>query len=74
MAATKLYGVFFGSKWGMTTNGRIALQEAKKHEGATVRVMKKPDDNQGWDAPTFRAFSDQIYPTKAGPILPKAIC
>ena len=54
-----LYGVFVGSKWGMVTNKKLALKEAKKHKGE-VRAMPYPKDTSAWDYPTFYVCSDQI--------------
>jgi hypothetical protein len=54
-----LYGVFANGKWGMTTNKKNAMVEAKKHKGE-VRQMPYPKDTYSWDAPTFRVCSDQI--------------
>lgn len=59
MAKQRLYGVFRGSKWGMTRNKRRALQAAKKH-GAEVRAMDLPESNGAWDYPTFYLLSDRI--------------
>lgn len=60
-----LYGVFAGTKFGMTTNKRKALTEAKKRGGFVTR-MDYPHDTHAWDAPTFYACSDVIadYPAE----------
>jgi len=54
----KLYGVFVGSKWGMTRNKRLALRTAKKHRGE-VRSMPEPESTY-WDLPTFYVCSDRV--------------
>lgn len=73
----KLYGVFSNigrnDRWGMTNNKRVAINAAKEIKGATVRSMNDPD-SKVWDAPTFRACSEQIYPTVAPAVLPLPVC
>lgn len=61
----KLYGVFAGGKWGMTTNKKNAMEQAKKHQGE-VRVMPYPQDTHAWDYPTFRVCSDPIADFRLG--------
>ncbi len=61
----KLYGVFWGTKWGMTRNKRVAITEAKKRDGATVRAKNDTPEIGSYDMPTFWALSDQIWPTVA---------
>ena len=51
-----LYGVFVGSKFGVTTNKKQALAFARKHGGFVTR-MPYPGDTHYWDAPTFRVCS-----------------
>lgn len=68
-----VYGVFFGTKWAMTRSKRKAITEAKKHADGQVFKRDHCEDNESWDAPTFRAMSTQIYPFVAD-ILPRAIC
>jgi hypothetical protein len=70
-----LYGVFLGSRWGMTRNREAALNAARGVAGAEVRAMPEPDSTS-WDAPTFRLLSDQIYPeaVPAEATWPKAVC
>lgn len=60
----KVYGVFVGSKWGVTTDRAKAVKAASE-QGGTVRSMRKDvyDDGNsgrdgGWDSPTFYALSE----------------
>jgi len=64
MAAWSLYGVFAGSKWGMTTNKREALRAAKEHKGY-VRLMAYPRDTHYWDPRTFIVCSDPLADFRA---------
>jgi hypothetical protein len=75
-APAALYGVFLGSKWGMTRDREVALQAARGFDGAEVREVASYSEADAWDAPTFRALSDRIYPTPqpAEASWPKAIC
>jgi hypothetical protein len=59
----KLYGVFAGTKWGMTTLKRVALRAARKVNGE-VRAMPYPRDTGYWDLPTFYVCSERVF--KAG--------
>lgn len=56
MANWTLYGVFVGSKWGMTTNRKQAIAAAKEGRGY-VRSMPYPSDASSWDVATFRVCS-----------------
>lgn len=73
-----LYGVFCGTKWGMTRNRRLAIAKAKEIQKesqlpAQVRAMNEPESTY-WDMPTFIACSLKIWPEHGPAILPKAIC
>lgn len=69
-----LYGVFAGTKFGLTRNRANAIERAKEVNG-TVRV-KWTESEVGWDAPTFMSCSIQIWPITEieSKCLPKAIC
>lgn len=56
-----LYGVFAGTKWGMTTNRKMAIKSAQTARGYITR-MKYPVGNGSnvWDAPTFKMCSDLL--------------
>jgi hypothetical protein len=73
--AKTLYGVFWGSKWGMTFDRAAAFSAVEGKAGATIRAMPDPEATD-WDAPTFRVCSDQIYPEPipAEAQWPRAIC
>lgn len=53
-----LYGVFVGTKWGMTRNRRVAIKAAREARGQ-VRVMEEPESVY-WDMPTFYACSTLV--------------
>ena len=54
-----IYGVFFGTKWALTTNKKQALAAAKKHQGYVTRMPY--DSSRGpWDAPTFKVCSTLV--------------
>lgn len=56
-----LYGVFFGTKWAMTTNKRRAIVLARENQGlVTVHYGPKARWAGPWDAPTLRAVSDVV--------------
>lgn len=58
----KIYGVFWGSKWGMTRNKKVAIDACKGKDGATVRAKNDTPEIHAYDRPTFWALSDQIWP------------
>jgi hypothetical protein len=58
--ATKLYGVFIGSKFGMCRNRKVAIKAVKKAGDGMVRSMDLPHTRY-WDRPTFYACSDPVY-------------
>ena len=68
--ARTLYGVFAGSKFGMTWNKRVAIREAKRL-GGTVRYMADPESSY-WDGPTFRVSSRPLDVETAKPKKRKA--
>lgn len=55
------YGVFAGSKFGLTTRKKEALKCAKEHKGE-VRVFANfyGPDYPSFDAPTFRILSEPV--------------
>jgi hypothetical protein len=57
----QVYGVFLGSKWGITSSKKKALQAIKVGAGF-IRVMSYAayKDSGGWDAPTFIACSEPL--------------
>ena len=56
--AQKLYGVFWGTKWGLTTSRKVAVERATKEKGHVYWVPYYKGDS--WDAPTFRAVGTSI--------------
>lgn len=59
MAGWSVYGVFVGSRFGLTTNRRVALRAAREHRGEVRRVPYR-DSPRSFDAPTFRVLSDPV--------------
>ena len=62
----KLYGVFCGTKWGMTRNKRVAIRATKaqaKKTGlpAEVRALTDCDEIGAYDSPTFRVLSERVF-------------
>jgi hypothetical protein len=75
--ARKLYGVFCGTKWGMTYSKRTAIRATKAQMKKTglegeVRAMNDPSSSS-WDSPTFRVCSERIWPSPAPAVLPRAV-
>ena len=56
--AQKLYGVFWGTKWGLTTSRKVAVERAIKEKGHVYWVPYHRGDS--WDAPTFRAVGTSM--------------
>lgn len=54
------YGVFHGTKWGITTNKKTAITFAK-NAPVFAEVRRKRFDYSAYDAPTFYVLSDRIY-------------
>lgn len=69
-----MYAVYRGTKWCMTRDLNLALSTAKKYLDAEVFEHERVDDNESWDAPTFRVLGKQIYPIVRDAVLPKAVC
>jgi len=69
-----LFGIFVGTRWGMTHDRDLAIRTAERHasEGAEVMEIKHPEPD-GYDSPTFRVLADRIWPSPAPAVLPKAI-
>ena len=61
-----LYGIFAGTKFGMSTNAKVAIKVAKKHNGVVRRMNDYPDGAgpSSWDSPTFRVMSDAFWPAE----------
>ena len=59
-----IYGVFNGSKWGVTTKLSHARAYVKANPGAEIRRMSLSAwrDAGGWDSPTFYALSAEWEP------------
>lgn len=55
---SKLYAVFNGTKWGMTTSKKQALTAAKKVNGVVKSVDY--DHSPIWDMPTFWAVGGDV--------------
>lgn len=55
-----LYGVFAGSRWGITTELTLVRQFAEANPAAEVRYMKYPGETGGWDSPTFYSLSEPL--------------
>ena len=54
------YGVFHGTKWGITTSKKTALRFAR-NAPVFCEVRKKLYEYSAYDAPTFYALSDRIF-------------
>lgn len=57
--AAKIYGIFSGGKWGMTTSKREAMKIARNTKGE-VRHLNAKGAAQYWDMPTFYASSNPV--------------
>ena len=57
------YGVFIGSKFGITTNKRTAIRAVRNAGRGTVRAITWGFycDCSAWDGPTFAAQSDFVF-------------
>ncbi len=56
-----LYGVFTGSKFGITRNKKQAIAHVNKHGGEVRAIRYHRGESTSYDAPTFRVLSDRIY-------------
>lgn len=56
-----IYGVFIGTKWGMTCNKRQAIQAVKGAGMGEVRELADCPEISHYDHPTFHILSRFIY-------------
>lgn len=57
-----LYGVFYGSKFGLTRNKRTAIKAAKANHGYVIvhHNAYGPGSSSSWDAPTFYICGEML--------------
>lgn len=56
---TKTYGVFIGSKWGITNNKRVALRAVIRAGHGEVRAMERTNSRLDWSS--FCIRSQRIF-------------
>ncbi len=55
----KIYGIFVGTKWGMTTSKALAIRLGQVAKGE-VRSVNDTPEHMSWDMPTFYTCSTTV--------------